>query len=70
MGTSDAARREQEGMAYLIERELALPLGAWAAQVQDARNGYAAAHQLPLREDRLDWQDTKTLHSQAVNREL
>lgn len=70
MGTSDAARREQEGMAYLIEREFALPLGEWAAQVQEVRNAYAAAHQLPRREGRFDWQDTQTLHSQAVNREL
>jgi hexosaminidase len=70
MGTSDAARRRQEGMAYLIEREFALPLGEWAAQVRDVRNRYAAAHNLSRREGKFDWQDTKTLHSQSINREL
>jgi hexosaminidase len=70
MGTSDAARRRQEGLAYLIEREFALPLGEWVERVQEVRNRYAAAHQLPRREGRFDWQDTRTLHSQAINREL
>ena len=70
MGTSDATRRRQEGLTYLIEREFALPFGEWVNQVQDARNRYAAAHKLPRREGRFDWQDTKTLHGQAINREL
>ena len=70
MGTSEAARRRQEGLAYLIEREFALPFGEWVNQVQDVRNRYAAAHKLPGRAGKFDWQDTKTLHGQAINREL
>jgi hypothetical protein len=53
-----------------MEREFALPFGEWVQQVQDARNEYAAAHQLRKREIQFDWQDTTTLHSQAINREL
>lgn len=66
----DAARRRQTGMGYLFEREFALPFGEWVKQVLDARNAYAAAHKLPKREMEFDWQNTGTLHSQAVNREL
>ncbi len=53
-----------------MEREFALPFGEWVEQVQHARNEYAASHKLPKREMKFDWQDTTTLHSQAVNREL
>jgi hypothetical protein len=67
---SEAARRRQEGMVYLIEREFALPFGDWVKQVLDARNEYAAAHKLPKRDIQFDWQDAATLHSQAINREL
>ena len=70
MGSSDAARRRQEGLVYLIEREFALPFGEWVRQVQNARNDYAVAHKLPKREIHFDWQDAGTLHSQAINREL
>ena len=68
--STEGARRRQEGLVYLIEREFSLPFGDWVNQVQDARNRYAADHKLPAREGRFDWQDTKTLHSQPVNREL
>ena len=70
MGSSDAARRRQEGLVYLIEREFALPFGEWVRQVQNARNQYASTHKLPKKEIQFDWQDTSTLHSQAINREL
>jgi hypothetical protein len=68
--STESALRRQEGLAYLIEREFSLPFGDWANQVQDARNRYAADHTLPAREGKFDWQDTTTLHSQPVNREL
>jgi hypothetical protein len=68
--TTENARRRQEGLAYLIEREFSLPFGDWFHQVQDARNRYAADHKLPPRDGKFDWQDTTTLHSQPVNRGL
>ena len=70
MATSVDARRQQEGLKYLIDREFLLPLGKWVNQVQAVRNAYADAHKLPTRHDQFDWQDTTTLHSKAVNREL
>jgi hexosaminidase len=70
VATSEKARREQSGLVYMIDREFSLPLGDWFKQVQEARNRYAAAHKLPGREDKFDWMDTATLHSQGVNREL
>ncbi len=68
--TSEDARRRQEGLDYLIDREFLLPLGDWVNQVQDVRNRYATSHKLPVREDKFDWQDTTTLHSQASDREF
>jgi hypothetical protein len=68
--STEGARRRQEGLVYLIEREFSLPFGDWVNQVQDVRNRYAADHKLPVREGKFDWQDTTTLHSQPVNREL
>jgi len=68
--TSEDAQRRQEGMSYLIDREFLLPLGEWVKQVQDVRNRYAAAHGLPAREGQFDWQDTTTLRSRSVDREL
>ena len=68
--SSDAARRRQEGLAYLIEREFALPFAEWVQQVREVRNEYAAAHNLRKRKMQFDWQDSTTLHSQAINREL
>jgi hexosaminidase len=68
--TSEDARRRQEGLLYLIDREFLLPFGDWVNQVQDVRNRYATAHKLPNREGKFDWQDTTTIHSQSSNREL
>ena len=68
--TTEGARRRQEGLAYLIEREFSLPFGDWFNQVQDVRNRYAADHKLPARDGKFDWQDTTTLHSRPVNRGL
>jgi hypothetical protein len=70
MRPSESARRGQDGLLYLIDREFMLPFGSWVNQVQDVRNRYASAHSLPAREGKFDWQDTKTLHSQAVDRDL
>jgi hexosaminidase len=67
---SERARRGQEGLVYLIDREFSLPFGEWVNDVQEMRNRYATAHGLLARERRFDWQDTETLHSQAVDREL
>jgi hexosaminidase len=67
---SVSAKRRQEGLVYLIERELMLPFGDWVSRVQDVRNRYAAAHGLPPREGHFDWEDTTTLHSRAANRDL
>ena len=67
---SESAHRRQEGLAYLIEREFALPFGEWVQQVQDVRNEYATSHKLPKREQKFNWQDTTTLHSQPTNRDL
>jgi hypothetical protein len=69
-GTSSDARRKQEGLLYLIDREFLLSFGDWVNQLQAARNRYAADHKLPTRMGHFNWQDTKTLHSQGVNREL
>jgi hypothetical protein len=67
---TERARRQQVGLLYLIDREFALPFGQWVNDVQDARNRYAAAHKLPAREGRFDWQDTETLHGQSTDRGL
>jgi len=69
-GSSDAARRRQEGLVYLMEREFALPLDAWVREVENSRNEYAGKHGLPKREIQFDWQDTTTLHSRPINRDL
>jgi hypothetical protein len=47
-------------LSYLVYRELLYPLGEWAAQTVAARNQYAQAHHLPVREVRFDWKDTST----------
>lgn len=45
-------------MSYLVYRELLYPLGEWASKVIAARNEYASAHKLPVRNYSLDWKDT------------
>ena len=45
-------------MSYLVYRELLYPMGAWADQVISIRNQYARDHQLPARNDALQWKDT------------
>ena len=67
---SKSTWRGQVGLAYLIERELALPFGEWVNAVQEVRNRYAQGHNLPVRERKFDWQETETVHSQTVDREL
>lgn len=48
-------------MSYLVYREKILPMGQWFDQVEAARNRYAQAHHQRLRDDKLDWEDTKTV---------
>jgi hypothetical protein len=67
---TEKARRAQEGLLYLLDREFALPFGQWVNDVQDARNQYAAAHHLSARSGKFDWQDTETLHGQTIDRGL
>jgi hexosaminidase len=67
---SERTRRAQVGLLYLLDREFSLPFGQWVADVQEVRNRYAAAHHLRAREGKFDWQDSDTLHSQTVDREL
>jgi hexosaminidase len=47
-------------MSYLVNREMILPMGEWFEQVENARNQYAQAHNLPARTDKLDWKDAQT----------
>jgi hexosaminidase len=51
-------------MDYLVYRELTLPFGEWAKQVQAARNEYAARHGLPENNGEFDWADTTVRASQ------
>ena len=48
-------------MSYLVYRELLLPFGEWAEQVRTVRNSYAQAHKLPVRNERFDWKDLKSV---------
>ncbi len=47
-------------MSYLVYRELLYPLDDWAKNVIAARNEYASAHKLPVRNYSFDWKDTST----------
>jgi hexosaminidase len=42
-------------MSYLIYREVILPFGSWVKAITTARNQFAVANHLPLREERLHW---------------
>ncbi len=45
-------------MTYLIYRELLYPLGDWSEKTLAVRNQYAEAQHLPVRDFKLDWNDT------------
>ena len=45
------------GLKYLIRREFLLPMDTWFKEVQQARNQYAKAHNLPEKTEGFDWQD-------------
>jgi hypothetical protein len=47
-------------MSYLVYRELLYPLGDWATKLIAARNEYASAHKLPVRNYSFAWKDTST----------
>jgi hypothetical protein len=53
-----------------MDRVFALPFGEWVNRLIAVRNSYATSHNLPQRDKTFDWQDTKTLHTAAVDREL
>ncbi len=44
-------------MSYLVYRETLLPFGTWVNSIAAARNQYAAAHNLKVRDYRLSWGD-------------
>jgi hypothetical protein len=44
-------------MSYLVYREKLLPFGEWVNAIAAARNQFAAAHNLPIRNYRLAWDD-------------
>jgi hypothetical protein len=50
-------------MSYLVYRELQYPLGEWTTETLAARNRYAQAHHLPVRQFRFDWKDSSSLVS-------
>jgi len=55
-------------MTYLILRQLQLPVNGWIEQIRDARNRYAAAHQLPARNDTFEWLDLKPVSGLITSR--
>lgn len=48
-------------MTYLIYRQLLYPLGDWAEKVSGARNAYAKAYSLPIRDRAFDWKDLSAM---------
>ncbi|MGJ5813969.1 glycoside hydrolase family 20 zincin-like fold domain-containing protein [Paludibaculum fermentans] len=44
-------------MSYLVQRELALPMGRWVESLLNVRNAYAAAHALPGEPGAFQWLD-------------
>ena len=44
-------------MSYLVYREKILPFGEWVNSIATARNQFAAAHHLPVRNYHLAWDD-------------
>lgn len=46
-------------LSYLIYRELHYPLDQWWTDVTKVRNDYAQRHQLPLMDQKLNWQQYK-----------
>jgi hypothetical protein len=44
-------------LSYQVLRELLLPLGDWVDGIRQARNRYAAAHDLPANTQPFDWKD-------------
>ncbi len=46
-------------MSYLIYRETLLDFGTWVNAIAQSRNQFAKAHNLPVRDYRLDWNDLR-----------
>lgn len=47
-------------MSFLVYREKTLPFGEWVNSIAEARNQFAAAHDLPVRKYDLAWRDLST----------
>jgi hypothetical protein len=44
-------------MSYLVQRELALPFGAWIEAIRTARNQFAQANGIAADNQAFDWLD-------------
>jgi len=53
-------------MSYLVYREMLLPFNEWIAQIQNARNQYARAHQAQVRSEKFDWKDLQPVSGSEV----
>ena len=51
-------------LSYVVYRESILPFGEWVNKVLAARNSYAQAHHLPVRNGSFDW---KSFHLVSPN---
>jgi hexosaminidase len=47
-------------MSYLVYREKILPFGDWVNAIAAARDTFATAHSIPVRNYRLSWDDFKS----------
>ena len=54
------------GLKYLVRREFQLPVDTWFREVQQARNRYAAAHNLPEKTQEFAWQDDNSTSLSAA----
>jgi hypothetical protein len=53
-------------MSYLVYRQMLLPFNEWIAQIQNARNQYARAHQAQVRNEKFDWKDLRPVSGSEV----
>ena len=52
-------------LSYLVYREKILPFGEWVNAILASRNQYAAAHQLPPRDIRWNWDDISPTYTEC-----
>ena len=55
-------------MSYLVYREKLLPFGTWVNSIVEARNQFAAAHNLPSRTYTMSWDDLSVTPRAAIFR--